>query len=83
MVQHRVSYLIVECFIQRQIWLEEVSSIWSKKLGFPVCLHYSLINRPSHWILVSMFSCEFDINTSRFFLCVRVNRYSGSGESAG
>ena len=34
--------------------------LW-KKLGFPVCLHYSLINRTSHWILVSVFSCKLAI----------------------
>ena len=41
-----------------------VRGLW-KKCGFPVCLHYSLINRTSHWILVSMFSCKLAINKSR------------------
>ena len=56
--------------------------LW-KKLEFPLCLHYSLINRTSHWILVSMFSCKLAIDKSRLCLCVRVNRCSGSGESTG
>ena len=56
--------------------------VW-KKLVFPVCLHYSLINRTSQWIPVSMFSCKLAINKSRLCLCVRVNRCSGSGESTG
>ena len=54
--------------------------LW-EKFGFAVCLHYSLINRYCHWILVSMFSCKLAINKSRLCLCVRVNRCSGSGES--
>ena len=56
--------------------------LW-KKLGFPVCLHYSLINGTIHWILVGTFSCKLAINKSRLCLCVRVNRCSGSGESTG
>ena len=31
--------------------------LW-KKLGFPLCLHYSPINRTNHWILVNMSGCQ-------------------------
>ena len=67
------------CFVDVK---RQKRGLW-KKLRFPLCLHYSLINRTSHWILVSMFSCKLAINKSKLCLCVRVNRCSGSGESTG
>ena len=70
-----IHYLL--CCWKMLVWL-----VW-KKLRFPVCLHYSLINRTSHYILVSMFSCKLAINKSRLCLCVRINRCSGSGERTG
>ena len=44
-------------------------------------LCYSLIKSTSHWMLISMFSCEFAVDNSIFCLFVRLNSCSGSGES--